>query len=256
MHDQQHRPALRQPAHGGHDLGLGGTVQGGRRLVQQQHGPVGEERPGQGQPLTLTGGQTTAALPEHGRRTLGQRLHERQRARVPQRPPYGLVVGFGPRQPYVLGDGAGVQVRMLRHPGDAGVPLFQVEVVEVAAPDADASPGGAHETEQGVEKRGLARSARTDQGDRLPGFDGEAHVRHGIRGTSGIADGHAFVRQGAAGRHAPARRRSPPRRRVPRPPRGTGRPPAAVADMPRARAPARPSRRRGPCRRGRAACRW
>src|SRR5699024_2491966 len=53
---------------------FGGHVQGGGRLVQQQHGRVAQDRAGQRQALLLPAGEAVAALPHHGGVPLGQRL--------------------------------------------------------------------------------------------------------------------------------------------------------------------------------------
>ncbi|CAM5708492.1 hypothetical protein SFUMM280S_10308 [Streptomyces fumanus] len=204
VHHQQDRPAARQLPYRRHDLGLGRPVEGGRRLVQQQHRPVREERPGQRQPLPLPGGQPGPVLAEYRLQALGQLLDEGQRPGVPQRLAYGGVVGVGPGQPYVLGDGRGIQVRALRHPGHLGVPARQVEAGELGSPDAHPSLRRADEAEQHVEERGLARPARADQRDRLPGLDGEADVRHRVGRAAGVADGHPFEGKGTARGHRTA----------------------------------------------------
>lgn len=72
VHHEQHRPAFRQPPYRRHDLGLRGPVERGRRLVEQQHGPVREERAGQGEPLSLTGRETRPVLAQHGVGAVGR----------------------------------------------------------------------------------------------------------------------------------------------------------------------------------------
>lgn len=134
MHHQQHRPPGRESPYRRHDLRLGGSVERRRRLVEEQHRPIREERAGQREPLTLPGGQPGPVLAEHGVDSQRQRVDELQCPRVPQCPSHGGLVGVGPGQPHVLGDRPGEQLRPLRHPRDTRPPLLQVELCEIGSP--------------------------------------------------------------------------------------------------------------------------
>lgn len=107
VHHQQDGPSGREPPYRRDDLRLGGPVERRRRFVEEQHGPVREERACQRQPLPLSGGEPGPVLAEHGVGPQGQRVHELPRPRVRQRLPYGRVVRVGAGQPDVLGDRAG-----------------------------------------------------------------------------------------------------------------------------------------------------
>ena len=66
--DQDGPPGGGLGPQGGQHPRLGGGVQPGRRLVEQQHGTLavrGEQGPGQGHPAALARGQAAAAL-THG----------------------------------------------------------------------------------------------------------------------------------------------------------------------------------------------
>ncbi len=207
MYHQQHRATRRKPAHRRRDVGLGRPVQRGRRLVQQQHGAVGKEGPGQREPLSLACGQPGPVLPEHRAGSLGKRVHELQRTGLPECLADGGVVRVGPGQPYVLRDGPGVQVRPLRHPGDPRPPLLQVGLGEIDGPDAHPALAGPHEPQQHVEQCRLARPARSDEGHGLAGLHGQRHVGHGVRRPPRIADRHSVEGHGARGhRRGPGRR--------------------------------------------------
>lgn len=191
MDDQQHGPPCRQPPYGVDDARLALAVQARRRLVQQQERPVGEERPGEGEALALARGEPRAVLAQCCPHPVGQRRDEVVRARVPQRREDRLVVGVGPGEADVLGDGVREEVGALGDPGDTAAPAFEVQVTEVAAADPDVPLVGYGEPEEHVQQGGLADAARADQGDGLPRLHGE---RRGVqRGFSAalVAYGHA-----------------------------------------------------------------
>ncbi len=196
MHHQQHRASHREPSHGLDDLRLGGAVQRGRRFVEQQDGPVGEERPGQREPLPLSGREPRPLLAEHGVRAVRQRVDELQGSRVRERPAHRRLVGVGAGQAYVLADGARVQVRVLRHPGEAGAPFLQVGRGEVRPADPHPSGVGPYEAEQDAQQRRLAGTAGADQGDRLARRDTEGGAGHRVGGAPGVPDGHLLEGDG------------------------------------------------------------
>ena len=74
-------PGRAQPVR---DPGLGVRVHRAGRLDQHQHRRVGEQRPGQPQPLPLAAGELPAALGHHGVQPVGQRLDDVRR-RWPRR---------------------------------------------------------------------------------------------------------------------------------------------------------------------------
>lgn len=72
MHHQQHRPAHGEPPYRLDDGFLAGPVERGGGLVQEQDRPVGEERPGQGDPLALACGEPGAVLAQLRLRPSGE----------------------------------------------------------------------------------------------------------------------------------------------------------------------------------------
>src|SRR5262245_10646090 len=78
--DEQGRAALAHAAHGPHHLRLGGQVEVGSRLVQNQDGRIDQLGPGQGDELALARGQRAPPL-DHGLEVArGQVAHEVVRA--------------------------------------------------------------------------------------------------------------------------------------------------------------------------------
>jgi hypothetical protein len=172
---QEDRPSLGETAHRVDHVALGRSVQRRRRLVQQEQRPVGQERPGQGQPLALARRQSRAVLAQHRPGTRRQRVHELGRPRVAQCPRHGVVVGVRPGEAHVLRDGPGEEVRPLGHPGDPLPPALRVHRPQFDSPDAyrTAVLRRLHEPQHHVQQRRLADPARSDQGDRLSRFDDE-----------------------------------------------------------------------------------
>ena len=88
--DHERRAAGAQLAHAGRDPGLGDRVDGGRRLVQDEHGGVGGERAGERDPLALAARQRAghARRPARRGRPGAPRRPRRLRPRpAPRRPP-------------------------------------------------------------------------------------------------------------------------------------------------------------------------
>ena len=75
MGDEHHGASLGEARDRPHDLPLGLPVEVGRRLVEQQQRRVAQERAGQRDPLSLTGGQPGAAVAEHRVQAVGQAAH-------------------------------------------------------------------------------------------------------------------------------------------------------------------------------------
>ena len=87
VRDQDRGPVGGDPAQRGVDRRLGDRVDGAGRVVQHQHPRVGDQRPGQRQPLPLAAGQGQPALADHRGVAVGQRLDEVGRlGRPPRRP--------------------------------------------------------------------------------------------------------------------------------------------------------------------------
>ena len=119
--------------------GLGGAVEVGRRLVEQQRAARRGGTRGPGHPLALAGRQPGAPLAEPrvaARRAAGRPRATRPASSIGRR--HLVVVASGPAQADVVGDRRGEQVRALGHPGDAAGATpsgSSVGQVDVAHPD-------------------------------------------------------------------------------------------------------------------------
>ena len=83
-------------------------------------------------------------------------------------------------------------MRTLRDPGHPGPPRIGVEVGQIDAADADGAARGGNQAEENGEQTGLATTARTGDGHRLTGLDGEAYVAQGGKRAARIADLEPF----------------------------------------------------------------
>ena len=140
VRDDDRRTRLRDLLHGRADPGLGGQVEVGGRLVQQQHGRVDQLGPGQRDELALPGGQRLAALGHLVQVAAGQGRDEVVRADRPRR---RLDLGVARlRAPVgdVVPDGAGEQERLLRHVAELLPVGVEVEGAQVDAVDEHRDP--------------------------------------------------------------------------------------------------------------------
>ena len=112
---------------------LAGDVQRRRRLVEDQHGGVGQERPGERHQLALAGRQPTAALGDIGVVAVGQRLDERVRTDGRGRGADLVVGGVGSAEPDVVGDGAVEHEVLLRHHHHMAAQIVLRQVTQVDA---------------------------------------------------------------------------------------------------------------------------
>ena len=188
----QQRGAPRgQPLGGLDHRRLGGQVERGRRLVEQQDVRVDQVGPGQRDQLALPGGQVAAALGHLVLETTRQPGDHAVRA---DRPGRGRHLGVGGVRPAVgdrVAHRPGEQVRLLRHHAEPLPVAAQVVIAHVHPVHQD-RPGG-HVVEPGhqLDQRGLARPGLADQGHRLARADGQVHlVQRGPRAAR-VAEPHA-----------------------------------------------------------------
>lgn len=188
VHHEQHGPADGQSPYRLDHIGLGVPVERGRGFVQQQHGPVREEGPREGESLPLSGGQSGPVLPEQGVGPVGQRVHELQCSGVAEGPADGGVVGVGPGEADVLRDGTRVQMGALGHPCHLLVPGLPGDAGELRPADPYPAPLRAYEAQGGGDQGRLARAARSDECDGLPRSYLEGHPGHGVVVASRVPD--------------------------------------------------------------------
>jgi hypothetical protein len=160
------------------DLGAGGRVQGGQRLVQQQQPRVADHGPGQRDPLGLAAGQG----PGPGAGAGGQ-ADPVQPARCPParlrlgdpagaQPEGDVLQGRQVREEQVVLEHEADRPLLGRHPG-AGRGVLQDVAVEH-----DPAPVQGHEAGDGAQQGRLAGAVGAEQDHQLPGGHGQLDLQH------------------------------------------------------------------------------
>ena len=167
MRDEQRGPARHHPVQGGVDLRLDPRVDGGGGVVEQQQPGVGDQRPGERDPLPLAAGEGEPLLADHAVVAVGQLADELVGL---GRPGGGEDLRLGGVRPPVGDVGlnrVGEQERVLHDHADRGPQRLLGDVADVVA--ADPHRAAAHVVEAGEEQAegGLAGARRPDHGDRL-----------------------------------------------------------------------------------------
>ena len=179
MGDQQARPlesgqvVLEQPA----QPGPRADVEGGEGLVQQQHGGVGYQCPGQSHALPLASGKATGAVAGH--RTEAHRLQPSGGA--PAGLPAGYPAGAKPEGHVLQRAQMGEQRAVLEYDADPALCRSckdpGVRVLENPITEPYVAPVEPNQAGQRPHRRGLARPVRAQQGHRLPEIDAQSHVQ-------------------------------------------------------------------------------
>ena len=146
VRDKQRGPARHHPVQGGVDLRLDPGVDGGGRVVEQQQPGVGDQRPGEGDPLPLAAGEREPLLADDAVVAVGQLANE--------------LVGLGRPgrgedllswRPVAVGDigldRIGEEERLLHHHADRGPQRLLGDVADVVS--ADPHGAAAHVVEAG-----------------------------------------------------------------------------------------------------------
>ena len=193
------------------DRGLGGQVERGGGLVEQQDGRVGQLGAGQRDELALAGRQVAAAFGDLVVVAAGQPGDHVVRAGRPGRRLDLGVAGVRPGVRDRVPDRAGEQVRLLRDDAELVPVAGQVVVADVGAVDQDLPAGRVVEPGDELDQRGLARAGLADQGDGLARLDGEADpVQRVVVASLAVAEVHVAQLDPAAQAAGPDR----PRRRA------------------------------------------
>ena len=174
MGDEQGGAALRERAQRVVDGGFGGGVDRGRGVVEHQHPRVGEHRPGQRDPLPLPAGEREPALADERVVAVGEALDERVHLRGPRGGQHLGLRGVGAAVGDVGPDGVGEQERLLEHHAQLAAQVDQPQRRQRHPAEAQLALLRVVEARQEQPDRGLARTRRPDQRERLPRRDGEA----------------------------------------------------------------------------------
>jgi hypothetical protein len=172
--DEQGGAALRERAQRVVDGGFGGGVDRGRGVVEHQHPRVGEHRPGQRDPLPLPAGEREPALADERVVAVGEALDERVHLRGPRGGQHLGLRGVGAAVGDVGPDGVGEQERLLEHHAQLAAQVDQPQRRQRHPAEAQLALLRVVEARQEQPDRGLARTRRPDQRERLPRRHGEA----------------------------------------------------------------------------------
>ncbi|CAM5693919.1 hypothetical protein SFUMM280S_06782 [Streptomyces fumanus] len=201
--DDQDGPAARGVRQRPDDVRLAAFVDGAGGLVQDQHRGVGQQRPGEGEPLALAAGQGGAAFAEDGPVTVGQSGDLVVHPGGAGGPGQLLVRRVRPGEPQVLGDGGVEEVRLLGDDGD--VPAQRVQRVLARAPPAEEDPAAPRVVvaQQQGEQGALAGAGRSDDRGGPSRLGGEGDPAQ--RGRVGAVVGEVDVFEPYVGRAGPPR---------------------------------------------------
>ena len=167
VRDEQRGPAGHHPVQGGVDLRLDPGVDRGGRVVEQQQPGVGDQRPGEGDPLPLAAGERESLLADDAVVALGQLADELVGLGRPGRGEDLLLGRVRPSVGDIGLDRVGEEERLLHHHADRRPQRLLGDVADVVP--ADPHRAAAHVVEAGQQQaeRGLAGARRPDHGDGL-----------------------------------------------------------------------------------------
>src|SRR4051812_14424613 len=115
------------------ELALGRGVERARRLVEDQHRRVLEQRAGDREALALAAGERAPALADRGIEAVGLAVDEFERLGALERLDHLLVGGIRAADLEVLADRAREQHRLLEHDADVAAERCQADVADVVA---------------------------------------------------------------------------------------------------------------------------
>ena len=143
---------------------LGFGIERSGRLVEHQDRRVLDERPGDGKPLPLAGGELAASIAQHGVQAVGQGLRVLVHAGDVGRAAERLRVGVGRRVVHVVPQAHGEEHVLLQGDRHVGAQALNVQAAQVHAVDGDAAAVGIEEARQERHQRALAGAGGADDG--------------------------------------------------------------------------------------------
>ncbi len=173
VRDEHRRPVGRERPQRLVDRGLGGCVDRGRGVVEDEDARVGEHRAGERDALALAARQRHPPLADEGVVAVGQRRDERVHLRR-----HGGRLDLGVRRVRpavgdVGADGVGEQERLLEHHAQLPAQVDQPQVGQRDPAQAQLARLGVVEPRQQQPDRGLPRARRPDERERLARRDGQ-----------------------------------------------------------------------------------
>ncbi len=181
------------------DLAGGDGVEAGRRLVEEQHLRVAEERSRQGDPLAEALGQRAA--------TVRRPVREVHRGEGPRDPLHRVVhlVEIGEALQVLLDAEARIQARRLGHDGDPPADLDAVRGREGEAADRGGPRARREERGERPDRGGLPRAVGPEEPEDLAALDLERHVLEGHAVAESLAQPDGGQRGRGPSRPRPVR---------------------------------------------------
>ena len=183
---------LHEPVQGLLDDRLVLGVHGRQRLVEHQDRRVAQQRPGDGDALTLPAGETDAALADDGPVTLGQLHDEPVCVGGAGRGLELFPGGIGLSETQVVLDAAVEEIGVLIYDGDVAVQIRGAKAAQIAPADAHAALLRVVEAQQQAHDARLAGAAGADEPDPLPGGYLEAQVPVRLAPPAGVGEAHVL----------------------------------------------------------------
>ena len=162
MGDQQNAATGNRCEHVADELARGVRIEMGRRLIEDEHRRVREQRTRDDDPLPLSPGQLATALADPRVDAVGEPLDPVPDPRAAQRLRELMWSSAGTPQQHVVADRRREQVRLLAGDGDRPPDVLERVVAEIASGEQHSSFRRIKETQEEVDDRRLARSARTE----------------------------------------------------------------------------------------------
>ena len=170
VRDHEAGTPLHQRQHSLLDVHFGAGVDGAGRLIENQHGRVGQNRAGDGQKLSLPLRQVRAGFGQLGVIALRQAL-DKLLAVGQLRRAVNLLVG---RVRTAIGDvgsnRSGEQIHVLKHHAQAQPQRAALDVPDVDSVDENIAGIDVVKPHQQIDDGGLARAGGADERDRLTGL--------------------------------------------------------------------------------------
>ena len=188
LRDQHDRGLPRQMRQRLAKRGVGGKVQRGGAVVEDEDGGPPHQCAGDRQPLALAAGEIAPAGLDFRVQPALLAADDLVGLRVLQRLPEVFIAGLGIAPAEIVADGAGEEQRLLRHDADRGPQRLQPQLPHVFAAHKDLSLRRVVKPRDEVRQRGFARAGAADDADGLPGRGGEADTAERVRARAGIAE--------------------------------------------------------------------
>ncbi len=167
MGDDEAGSSPHQFPHGFLDLDLGTGVHVGGGLIQDQHGGIGEEGPGDGDQLSLSPGDVDAVIGEDGVIPIRQALDVGINPGIPGRGLHILHGGILPAVADVFGDGSVEEPGILQYHREGFSKFLPVQLQGGQGIDADLSGYRIVKAHQQIDDGGLSGSRGSHDGDDL-----------------------------------------------------------------------------------------